>query len=59
MQWPGCARYWEAVQWTNLNKAERKATQTDLEARFRRTQLGQRHSFATFEILDSTALRLI
>lgn len=47
------------VNWAALTKEARKATAVALEARFRKTQLGQKHARARFEVLDAGALRLI
>jgi hypothetical protein len=47
------------VKWASLSKAALKASAVELEARFRRTSLGQKHSRARFEVLDASALRLV
>ena len=47
------------VKWASLKRAERTVTISELEARFRRTQLGRKRSRARFEVLDFEALRLI
>lgn len=47
------------VKWAALGKTERAALASALEARFRRTTLGQKHPRARFEVLDAKALRLI
>jgi uncharacterized protein len=47
------------VKWATLTKARKKALAVDLEARFRRTQLGAKQPAARFEVLDSTALQLL
>lgn len=47
------------VKWAALSKAERKAVEVALEARFRTTKLGKKHPRARFEVLDSTALGVL
>jgi len=47
------------VKWAALGKTGRAALTASLEARFRRTALGQKHPRARFEVLDASALRLL
>lgn len=45
------------VKWAVLSKGERAARLAELEARFRRSQLGQKGHVARFEVLDASALK--
>jgi AAA+ ATPase superfamily predicted ATPase len=45
------------VKWTTLTKAERRSQLERLEARFRASQLGQKHPRARFEVLDAGTLK--
>ena len=47
------------VKWATLGRAERKSLGVALEARFRRTQLGQKWPKARFEVLDAQALQVL
>lgn len=47
------------VKWATLGKAEKQARTTELEQRFRRTSLGQKHVRPRFEVLDASALKTL
>ncbi len=47
------------VKWATLGKAERKSVGVALEARFRKTQLGQKWPRARFEVLDAQGLQVL
>ncbi len=47
------------VKWATLAQTQKKSMALQLEARFRRTALGQKYPRARFEVLDGSALRMI
>ena len=47
------------VKWAALARGAKAALATDLESRFRRTQLGQRWPKARFEVLDHSAIKTL